>query len=112
MNRFENTVWPHVPAAYNLARWLTRRDADAEDVVQEALVRAYRHFGGYRGGDARAWFLAIVRHAGYNWLRDHRAHEYPGDPEAPLAAQTDSAGDPERTALQNADAARLRQALE
>ncbi|HEY8099507.1 MAG TPA: sigma-70 family RNA polymerase sigma factor [Burkholderiaceae bacterium] len=72
--RFEVTVLPHLDAAYNLARWLTRNDHNAEDVVQMAFVRAFKFFGGYRGGDARAWLLTIVRHTYYTSLRDSR-HE-------------------------------------
>ena len=59
--RFEQTILPHMDAAYNLARWLTRRDQDAEDVVQEAYLRAFQFFGSFRGGDGRTWLLAIVR---------------------------------------------------
>ena len=59
--RFEECVLPHLDAAFNLARWLLRSREDAEDVTQEAMLRAYRFFGGYRAGDARAWLLQIVR---------------------------------------------------
>src|SRR5215467_9639989 len=72
---FEHTVLPHLDAAYNLARWMTRNGQDAEDVVQEAFVRALRFFGGFRGGNARAWLLAIVRNTCYDWLRRHRPSE-------------------------------------
>ena len=69
---FEATFLPHLAAAYNLARWLTRDGADAEDVVQESYLRAFRAFGRFRGGDGRAWFLAIVRNTGISWLRRNR----------------------------------------
>jgi RNA polymerase sigma-70 factor (ECF subfamily) len=71
-SRFEATFLPHLPAAYNLARWLTRDDHDAEDVVQEATLRAYRYFGGFRGEDGRAWFLAVVRNTCLTWLQRNR----------------------------------------
>jgi RNA polymerase sigma-70 factor, ECF subfamily len=66
--RFESLVLPHLDAAYNLARWLTRDPHDAEDVVQDACVRALRYLASLRDGEARAWFLTIVRHAAYDWL--------------------------------------------
>jgi RNA polymerase sigma-70 factor (ECF subfamily) len=66
---------PHLDAAYNLARWLTRNDHDAEDVVQDALVRAMRYFNGLRGDGARAWLLQIVRHTCYTWLQQNRPAE-------------------------------------
>lgn len=59
--RFEACVLPYLDAAYNLARWLARDDADAQDVVQEAMLRAFRYFDSFHGGDARVWLLAIVR---------------------------------------------------
>ena len=62
---FEEAVLPHLDAAYNLARWLTRNPQDAEDVVQEAYLRAFRFFGGFHGGNARAWLLKIVRNTRY-----------------------------------------------
>lgn len=61
LERFEETVLPHLNAAYNLARWLMRNDHDAEDLVQESYLRALRFFDGFQGGDGRAWLLAIVR---------------------------------------------------
>jgi RNA polymerase sigma-70 factor (ECF subfamily) len=64
---FEEIVLPHLDSAYNLARWLMRNDVDAQDVVQEASLRAFRFFDGYQGGDAKAWFLAIVRNTCRNW---------------------------------------------
>jgi RNA polymerase sigma factor (sigma-70 family) len=74
-SRFEESVLPHIDAAFNLARWLLRSRADAEDVAQEALLRAYRFFGTFRAGDARAWLLQIVRNSCYSWLRQNRASE-------------------------------------
>jgi RNA polymerase sigma-70 factor (ECF subfamily) len=67
--RFDDLMLPHLDAAYNLARWLTRRDEDAEDLTQEAYVRALQFFDSYRGGDSRAWLLAIVRNTCYSWLQ-------------------------------------------
>ena len=73
--RFESTVLPHLDAAFNLARWLLRSRSDAEDVTQEALLRAFRAFGTYRSGNARAWLLQIVRNACFTWLRQNRRSE-------------------------------------
>ncbi|WP_029921326.1 sigma-70 family RNA polymerase sigma factor [Nevskia soli] len=73
--RFEAIAGPHLDAAYNLARWLTREPHDAEDVVQEAYLRAFRFFGGFRGGDGRAWLLTIVRNTFYTWLEQRRHHQ-------------------------------------
>lgn len=73
--RFEECILPHLDAAYNLARWLLRSRADAEDVTQEALLRAFRFFDGFRAGDARAWLLQIVRNSCYTWLRKNRPAE-------------------------------------
>src|SRR5207248_10203510 len=65
----------HLDAAYNLARWLTRNELDAEDVVQEAYLRAFNYFESFQGGDGKAWLLAIVRNTYYNWLKHNRLHE-------------------------------------
>jgi len=71
--RFEQTISPHLDAAYNLARWLTGDGHDAEDVAQEACLRAYRYFDGFHGQGGRAWLLKIVRNTCYTWLEKNRA---------------------------------------
>jgi len=70
--RFANVVMPHIDDAYRLAHWLTGNSADAEDVVQDASLRAFRAIKGYAGGSARAWLLSIVRNTAYSWLRKNR----------------------------------------
>ncbi len=109
---FEQVVLPHLDAAYNLARWLTRNGHDAEDVVQEAFVRALRFFGGFHGVNGRAWLLAIVRNTCYDWLRRHR----PLEAAAPLDEEAEGAADPgptpEDVLIVEADRRRLREALE
>ena len=110
VTRFEQAVLPHLDAAYNLARWLTRNDADAADVVQEAFLRALKFFGGFRGGDARAWLLTIVRNACYTWLRRNRVDELAtAFDEESHSGESD---DPETILLEGADREMLRQALE
>src|ERR1700676_3999573 len=74
--RFERLVLPHLDAAFNLARWLLRRRTDAEDVTQEAMLRAYKFFPGFHGGDVRAWLLQIVRNTCYTWIGKNRAMEH------------------------------------
>jgi RNA polymerase sigma-70 factor, ECF subfamily len=66
---FEQIILPHLSAAYNLARWLTRNEQDAEDVVQEAYLRAFRFFDSFSGGDGKVWLLAIVRNTCHTWRR-------------------------------------------
>ena len=73
VDRFERIVLPHLDDAYTLARYLVRDEHDAQDVVQEAVLRALRYFEGFRDGDARAWLLAIVRNCCLTWLRQHRS---------------------------------------
>jgi RNA polymerase sigma-70 factor, ECF subfamily len=75
-SRFESVVLPHLDAAYALARWLTRNDADAADVVQEAMLRAFRYFDSYREGDAKSWVLRIVRRTCYSWLERNRPTDF------------------------------------
>ena len=82
--RFNEIAVPHLDAAYSLARWLTRNEHDAEDVVQEAYLRAFRFFDGYRGGDARAWVLKIVRHTCFTWLARNRPAELVAASEAEI----------------------------
>lgn len=73
--RFEMLTLPHLDAAFNLARWLTRNDQDADDVVQDAYLRAFRFFAGFDGDDARVWLLAIVRNACFDWMARNRRKE-------------------------------------
>ncbi len=72
--RFEATVMPHLNSAFNLARWLTRSDHDAQDVVQEAYLKAFKYFERFRGGDGRTWLLAIVRNTFYTQYRQRQEH--------------------------------------
>ena len=108
--RFEQTILVHLGAAYNLARWLTRDDHDAEDVVQEACLRAFRFFDGYHGGNSRAWLLTIVRHTCYTWLQNNRAHELIAFDE--MLDNADPRAGPEEIMLQSVDQSTLRKALE
>lgn len=108
--QFEQTVLPHLDAAYNLARWLTEDDHDAEDVVQEACLRAFRFIDGFRGGDSRAWLLTIVRHTCYTWLRKNRAHEPAAFDEELDDFEAEASA--EELLLQNADQHALRRAIE
>ena len=109
---FERALLPHLDAAYNLARWLTRNGDDAEDVVQEAFVRALRFFGGFHGGNARAWLLTIVRNACYDWLRRNR----PAEAHDELDEEVHVASEPSPTAedllVEEVDRVRLQRALE
>jgi RNA polymerase sigma-70 factor, ECF subfamily len=114
--RFEAIALPHLDAAYNLARWLTRNADDAEDVVQESFLRALKYFEGFRGEDGRSWLLTIVRHTCYTWLQMNRPRDTvpfreeigygegeddSGERIGDAQASTDS---PEALVLQSADA--------
>jgi RNA polymerase sigma-70 factor (ECF subfamily) len=70
---FETLMLPHLDAAHNLARWLLRNEQDAQDVVQEAYLRAFKSFGGFHGSNGRAWLLTIVRNTSYTFLKKNRA---------------------------------------
>jgi RNA polymerase sigma-70 factor (ECF subfamily) len=91
IEHFEKTVLPHLNAAFNLARWLTRNEHDAEDVVQESYLRALKSFQSFQlGRDGRAWLLKIVRNTCYTWLRKNRPyaiaeHFQEDDPDASIA---------------------------
>ena len=109
---FDQVVLPHLDAAYNLARWMTRNEHDAEDVVQEAFVRALRFFGGFRGGNARAWLLAIVRNTCYDWLRRHRPSEVSVPFDEEVHGTSDPGATPEDLLVGEGDRTRVREALE
>ena len=109
---FEEAVLPHLNAAYNLAHWLTRNDTDAEDVVQEAYLRAFKFFGGFHGADGRSWLLAIVRNTCYSWMQHNRSPELsvPLDDELHEIESKDL--NPEALLVQRDDTLMVRQALE
>jgi RNA polymerase sigma-70 factor (ECF subfamily) len=110
--RFEELVLPHLDAGYNLARWLTRNVNDAEDVVQDACVRALKYVGSLRDGDARAWFLTVVRHAFYDWCKRNRPAEIVKDDGTAIEiAADDSAVDPEQAALRSGESRLLSDAV-
>jgi RNA polymerase sigma-70 factor, ECF subfamily len=103
-------VLPHMDAAYNLARWLTRNDHDARDVVQEAALRAFRFLDGLRG-EAKPWFLTLVRNACMTWLKANRPSEVASmDPAAPELQQVEE-DTPETLALRALDRRMLNEAL-
>ena len=106
--RFEAQVLPHLDAAYNLARWLTRDPHDAEDVVQDACVRALRYLASMRDGEARPWFLTLVRHATYDWLG--RQGPRAGD-EGLAEIAADTAAEPPQCAERRGDSRALAQAI-
>jgi len=109
---FEEAVMPHLDAAYNLARWLTRNEADAQDMVQEAYLRALRFFGGFRGTDARAWLLTIVRNTCYTWLRRNKWPEFSGDFDEVALAREAEGPDPEMEQVLKAQAQLAEEATE
>lgn len=108
--RFEQLVLPHLDAAFNLSRWLLRSRADAEDVAQEAMLRAFRFFRGFHGGDARAWLLQIVRNTCYTWLEKNRQVELMTEFDEDRYQQ--SAATPEALAIAGDNRERLARALE
>jgi RNA polymerase sigma factor (sigma-70 family) len=104
--RFRRLALPHLDGAYNFARWLVHDEVDAEDVVQEAFLRAFRSFDGLREADPRAWLMAIVRNAAYDFLRRHRRPQHVPlqDDEQGLATTEPS---PEATAIARSSTRRL-----
>jgi RNA polymerase sigma-70 factor (ECF subfamily) len=108
--RFERQVVPHIDAGYNLARWLTRNDHDAEDVVQDAVLRAYRHFDGLRG-EARPWLLAIVRNACMDWLKANRPAEFATFDEHAVPDDAAEQEGPEAAAIRDVERRLLHEAI-
>ena len=109
--RFEQVVLPHLDAAYNLARWLTRNDHDAQDIVQDAMLRAFRFFDGLRG-EPKPWLLAIVRNCCFTWLQANRPADTVAFNET-LAELLPSEDDgPEALAVRNSDRKMLNTAID
>ena len=109
---FEEVVLPHLDAAYNLARWLVRKPQDAEDIVQEAYLRAFKFFGGYQGGDARSWVLKIVRNTSYSFLEKNRPAELAEEFDEEVHTAVVEQPGAEAALLQSADSRMLREALD
>ena len=110
--RFEQTISPHLDAAYNLARWMTRNEHDAQDVVQEAYLRAFKFFDSFLGADARAWLLTIVRNVCYTWLQQNRPHEPVAMFDEEIHSRDSDSLNPATLVLQSADQELIRYALE
>lgn len=108
--RFERSVLIHLDAAYNLARWITRNDHDAQDVVQEAMLRAYRFFDGLRGG-AKPWLLAIVRNSCLSWLQVNRPADLAGFDDRVVETLASEEDGPETQALRAFDRRMLNEAI-
>jgi RNA polymerase sigma-70 factor (ECF subfamily) len=110
--RFEEVILPHMDAAYNLARWLTRNDHDAEDLVQESYLRAFKFFGSFHGANARGWLLTIVRNTCYTWFRENRAEELTTSFNEEIHSTEADPFDPQKLLLQRESSQLLKQALE
>ena len=108
---FDRTILPHLDAAYNLARWLIGNERDAEDVTQEACLRAFKFFSGFRGGDARAWLLTIVRRTAWTWLQSNRRHEEAVEFDEELHGGEDHSANPEVSLIRAGDVETVRQAI-
>ena len=110
--RFETLVMPHLDAAYNLARWLTRNEHDAKDIVQEAFLRAYKFFDGFRGSNSRSWLLSIVRNATYSWLEKNRRQELTVMFDEEIHGAENGVFDPLTPKLMEGDQESIREAIE
>lgn len=111
--QFEAVFLPYLNSAYNLARWLTRNDHDAEDVVQEAYLRAMQAFDSFQAErDGRPWFLRIVRNTCYTWMRQNRPAELVSGIDEHVDEATSAASDAESALIEKANAQLVRRALE
>jgi RNA polymerase sigma-70 factor (ECF subfamily) len=104
--RFEAEALPHLDAAYNFARWLARSEADAEDIVQDAMLRAFKAFGNFRGENPRPWLLAIVRNCWLSRMGDPKRKLTLGGDQ--LETMASEASDPEEDAVQSSECRRLK----
>ncbi|MEP6833498.1 MAG: sigma-70 family RNA polymerase sigma factor [Gemmatimonas sp.] len=111
-SRFEQLVLRHLDAAHNLARYLTGNDADADDVVQEAFLRALRHFHTFSGEDARAWLFVIIRHASYDLLRQQSRGRFVAIDDVPETVSAMSVESPSVAIDQRLDWSRVEQAMQ
>jgi RNA polymerase sigma-70 factor, ECF subfamily len=118
--RFELLALPHLDAAYNLAHWLARNPSDAEDVVQDAYLRAFRYFDTFQGGNFRVWLLTIVRNTFVTWVKDNHSGRMVFLPDTPVADMVDTEEtmwssrprDPEALLLESIDSQTLSRVME
>lgn len=110
--RFEQAVLPHMDAAYNLARWLVRNPQDAEDIVQESYLRAYKFWSGFQGGDSRAWLLKIVRNTSYTFLDKNRPAAQSEEFDEKIHSGAPASLDAEASMIRSVESRMLREALE
>src|SRR5579862_5803215 len=108
---FEQVAIPHMDAAFNLARWLVRNAHDAEDVVQESYLRAFKFFGSYQGGDSRAWILKIVRNTSYSFLEKNRPADLGMEFDERVHTAETGQPDAETIMLKSVESQMLREAL-
>jgi len=112
--RFVQLALPHAGAAYNLARWLTQNEQDAQDVAQEAMMRALRYIGNFHGDNARPWLLQIVRHACFSWLKENRPAErtfLDDDDDSLQEIAAPASDEPQSIALRKAERREINQAI-
>jgi RNA polymerase sigma factor (sigma-70 family) len=109
---FEQTILPHLDAAYNIARWIMGNEQDAEDMVQEATLRAYQYFDRYQGGNSRAWLLTIVRNTCYTWLRENRGQIQAVEFDDETPDSDPNTADPERVSLAHISSQLIQAALD
>ena len=109
LQRFEQAMMPHMNAAHNLARWLTRNEDDAQDIVQEAYLRAFKFFEGFHGLDARAWLLTTVRNTCYTWLEQNRRNRNATSFDEEIHTVEDDAMNPSSLALKSGDIKMVRE---
>ena len=112
LTSFEALMLPHLDAAHNLARWLLRNEQDAQDVVQEAYLRAFKSFGGFHGSNGRAWLLTIVRNTSYTLLKKNQAVDLTTTFDEELHASGQECVSPETILERSEDAALIREAMD
>src|ERR1700759_2928756 len=108
---FEEAMLPHMDAAYNLARWLLRNEQDAQDVVQEAYLRAFKSFGGFHGSNGRAWLLTIVRNTSYTLLKKNHSVDLTTTFDEEIHAAADESASPAALLEHSEDAELIRTAM-
>jgi len=112
LTSFEDVMLPHLDAAHNLARWLLRNEQDAQDVVQEAYLRAFKSFGGFHGSNGRAWLLTIVRNTSYTLLKKNQAVDLTTTFDEELHTSSQESVSPTTILEQSENTALIREAMD